>query len=126
VLDEYGGVTGLVTLEDLIEEIVGNIQDEFDDEQELQIERVDAATIIVDARVHIDDLNELYGYDLPEDEDFDTIGGFIFSELERIPQSNDTFTWRHLNFTVGEADKRRIVKLKIHQSSPVPETVEEA
>lgn len=125
VLDEYGGVTGLVTMEDLLEEIVGNIDDEFDEAQQEQIEVVDEATINVDARMHIDDLNELYGYDLPEDEDFDTIGGFVFSELGRIPQTDSTFDWRHLKITVLEADKRKIVKLQIHQERPAVEVSEE-
>ncbi|MEZ6058639.1 MAG: hemolysin family protein [Planctomycetaceae bacterium] len=126
VLDEYGGVTGLVTMEDLLEEIVGNIDDEFDEAQQEQIEVVDEATINVDARMHLDDLNELYGYDLPEDEDFDTIGGFVFSELGRIPQVGSNFTWRHLDIKVLEADKRKIVKLQIHQERPAVEVMEES
>ena len=114
VLDEYGGVTGLVTLEDLLEEIVGSIEDEFDEQPEEQIQRLDEDTIEVDARVHVDDLNEQFGFELPEDGDFDTVGGFVFSELGRIPVSGEEFRWRDLDFTVLEADKRRIVKLRIH------------
>lgn len=125
VLDEYGGVTGLVTLEDLLEEIVGSIEDEFDDQPEVQIHKVDEDTIDVDARVHVDDLNESFAFSLPEDEDFDTVGGFVFSELGRIPAVGETFRWRDLDFTVLDGDKRRIIKLRIHQDRTAVETVEE-
>ncbi len=124
VLDEYGGVTGLVTMEDLLEEIVGEIEDEFDEKQTEKIQEIDPSTIEVDARVHLDDLNELYNYDLPESDDFDTIGGFVFSELGRIPRSGDEFRWKWLVFTILEADKRRIIKLRIHHNRNAVETVE--
>lgn len=113
VLDEYGGVTGLVTMEDILEEIVGDIQDEFDEAREEQIHPVDDVTVDVDARVHLDDLNERFGYELPEDSDFDTVGGFAFSELGRIPETGESFTWRNLRFTVLDADKRKIIMLRI-------------
>lgn len=125
VLDEYGGVTGLVTLEDLLEEIVGSIEDEFDERPEAQIHRVDDDTIDVDGRVHVDELNAEFSFDLPEDEDFDTVGGFVFSELGRIPASGEQFRWRDLDFTVLEADKRRIIKLRIHHDRSPVEAVEE-
>lgn len=113
VLDEYGGVTGLVTMEDILEEIVGDIQDEFDEAQEEQIRHVDESTVDVDGRVHLDDLNERFGYDLPEDADFDTVGGFAFSELGRVPEPGESFTWRNLRITILEADKRKIIMLRI-------------
>lgn len=125
VLDEYGGVTGLVTLEDLLEEIVGSIEDEFDDQPEQQIHEIDEDTIDVDARVHVDDLNETYSFTLPEDDDFDTVGGFVFSELGRIPVEGENFRWRDLAFTVLAADKRRIIKLRIHHDRTAVEAVEE-
>ena len=125
VLDEYGGVTGLVTLEDLLEEIVGSIEDEFDEQPQEQIQNVDEDTIDVDARVHVDDLNDVYSYDLPEDEDFDTVGGFVFSELGHVPVVGEQFRWRALDFTVLEADKRRIIKLRIHHDRTALEAVED-
>jgi CBS domain containing-hemolysin-like protein len=113
VLDEYGGVTGLVTMEDILEEIVGDIEDEFDDARQEQIQRIDDNTTEVDARMRIDDLNDLLDFALPDDADFDTVGGFVFSELGRVPEQGETFTWRNLRFSVLEADRRRIVKLRI-------------
>jgi len=113
VLDEYGGVTGLVTMEDILEEIVGDIEDEFDDARAEQIQRIDDDTTEVDARMRIDDLNDLLDFALPDEADFDTVGGFVFSEMGRIPETGETFTWRNLRFNVLEADKRKIVKLRI-------------
>jgi CBS domain containing-hemolysin-like protein len=125
-LDEYGGVAGLVTMEDILEEIEGDIQDEFDEAREEQIRHVDETTIEVDARVHLDDLNEHFGYELPEDADFDTVGGFAFSELGRIPDSGESFAWRNLRFTVLEADKRKIIMLRIQTDQSLVPASEEA
>jgi CBS domain containing-hemolysin-like protein len=126
VLDEYGGVAGVVTMEDLLEEIVGDIDDEYDDTEPDPIERISPTVNELDARVHIDDLVEEFDYDLPEDRDrdYDTIGGFVVAHLGRIPEQNESFTWRDLKVTVLESDERRVVKIRIehddsqtHQSS---------
>ena len=123
VLDEYGGVLGLVTMEDILEEIVGEIEDEHDQEEEEPVHQVNEWVTEVDARVHLDDLNEEFNYDLPEDEDYDTIGGFVFSKLGHIPEVGETLTWQTLRMTVLEADKRRVVKLRIEvDRSLVPST----
>lgn len=115
VLDEYGGVAGLVTMEDLLEEIVGEIVDEYDDEATDPIQRVSDSVTEVDARVHIDDLVEEFNYDLPLDRDYDTIGGFVFSHLGRIPRPDESFSWSNLRFTVLDADQRKLIKLRIER-----------
>ena len=85
VLDEYGGVSGLVTIEDVLEEIVGEIDDEYDQKSEAEIRKIDDDTCEALGRAHVDEINALMGFDLPEDDDFDTIGGFVFAEFGRVP-----------------------------------------
>lgn len=120
VLDEYGGVSGLVTLEDILEEIVGDIVDEHDPIVEMEdIRRLDENTFDVLGRVHIDELNEQLGLDLPEDDDFDTIAGLIFSALGHVPTSGETLVYgteTPLRFTVLEATKRRIDLVRIERN----------
>lgn len=114
VLDEYGGVAGLVTMEDILEEIVGEIVDEYDDEEEDPINEISQNIVEVDARVHIDDLIEDYGFDdLPEERDYDTIGGFVFSHLGRIPQPDETFEFGRLRVHVLDANERRVLKVRL-------------
>ncbi len=113
VIDEYGGVAGLVTMEDVLEEIVGDIVDEFDEEEEQMIFELSKDVIQVDARVHIDDLNEQFDYGLPEEKDFDTIGGFVITQVGKVPQVGDTLTWQQLRIDVLESDERKVSKLRI-------------
>lgn len=114
VLDEYGGVAGLVTLEDVLEEIVGEIEDEYD-EQEIPEDFKELAPGVAEvaARVHIDEVNERLGLHLPEEADYDTMGGFVFSELGHVPVPGETLLWNNLRVTVLEATRRRIERVRI-------------
>jgi len=113
VLDEYGGTSGLVTIEDVVEEIVGEIVDEHEPEPPASIRRVEDRTFEVEARVHIDELNDELGVDLPEDDDFETVGGFVLSRLGYIPKAGESLEHDGLRITVLEAEERRITRLKI-------------
>jgi len=113
VLDEYGGTAGLVTIEDVVEEIVGEIVDEYEPEPAQPIRRVGQRAFQVEARVHIDQLNEALDLHLPEDEDYETIGGFVLSRLGYIPKAGEALEHDGLAITVLEADQRRILRLRI-------------
>ena len=116
VLDEYGGVSGLVTIEDILEEIVGEIVDEYDDEVAQEIERIDVDTCEALGRTHVDEINEVMKLQLPEEGDFDTIGGFVFTELGRVPLPGETLVWQdQVRIQVLEASKRRIDRVRIER-----------
>ncbi|OJV64992.1 MAG: hemolysin [Clostridiales bacterium 38-18] len=112
VLDEYGGTAGIVTMEDLIEEIVGDIRDEYDD-HEKDIEVIKEDEYVVEGSTRIDELNEMIGVHI-ESEDFDTIGGFIVGEFGYIPEVNEIIEYDGIRFVVEEVDRNRIEKLRIH------------
>jgi CBS domain containing-hemolysin-like protein len=113
VLDEYGGVSGLVTMEDVLEEIVGEIVDEYDMDLVDGIKTLDECTAEVLGRVHIDEINERLELELPDDGDFDTIAGFVFSELGHMPIEGDQLKWNNVHITVLEATARRIERVRI-------------
>lgn len=117
VLDEYGGTAGIVTLEDILEELVGEITDEYEETPAEPIKKIDDNTIEADARTYIDDLNDEFELDLPEDEDYDTVGGFVFSRLGYIPKANETFDYKNLKFTIASAEARRIRRIKIQKNA---------
>jgi putative hemolysin len=113
IVDEYGSVAGLVTIEDLVEEIVGDIQDEYDREENLY-ERVSQYEYVFDAKISIDEFNELMDADL-ENEGYDTLGGFLYAQLDKIPVAGDTITFKNLTFTVLTTRGRRITKVKVER-----------
>jgi CBS domain containing-hemolysin-like protein len=116
VLDEYGGVSGLVTIEDVLEEIVGEIDDEYDQESEDKIRKIDDDTCEALGQAHIDEINESMGFDLPEEEDFDTIGGFVFAEFGRVPSVGESITWQDsVRVTVLEASRRRVNRVRLER-----------
>ncbi len=119
VVDEYGGVAGLVTLEDLVEEIVGEIQDEYDHEEpEMTLEA--EGSYLFDARIPLDDVQELLNLPLPLDE-ADSLGGFVYNELGHIPVVGETLTYNGVAFSVVATDGRRIRKVRALAIPPSPE-----
>jgi CBS domain containing-hemolysin-like protein len=116
VLDEYGGVAGLVTIEDVLEEIVGEIVDEYDEEVIEELEQVGDKTWVALGRTHVDEINHSLDLDLPEDGDFDTIAGFVFTELGHVPKPGESFVWEgRVRFSVVEATRRRIERVQIER-----------
>jgi CBS domain containing-hemolysin-like protein len=113
VLDEYGGVSGLVTMEDVLEEIVGEIVDEYDPAHVEGVRELGPGVCEALGRVHIDEINERLGLGLPEDADYDTIGGFVFNELGHIPTTGEDLVWQNVRITVLDATRRRIERVRI-------------
>jgi CBS domain containing-hemolysin-like protein len=118
VLDEYGGTAGLITIEDILEELVGDIADEHDEPARPPIRRVGEKTAEVDARVRIEELNAALGLSLPEDEAYDTIAGYVFSKLGRIPSGGEMVKADGMHVTVLSATDRSIARLRVEVLDP--------
>ena len=114
VVDEYGSVAGLVTIEDLVEEIVGDIQDEYDHEEKLY-EPTGKDVYVFDAKISIDEFNDLMNMHL-ESEDYETLGGFLYAQLDKIPNVGDTITFEGWKFSVLGTRGRRITKVQVERS----------
>lgn len=113
IVDEHGGTAGLITLEDIIEEIVGGLQDEFEAiEAEKEVEIIDENTFVVSGYTDLDEVNELIGVDL-KSEEFNTIGGFLFGLFGHLPKTGEQLRYQNLRFLVLEMDGRKIEKIKI-------------
>ena len=113
-VDEYGGTAGVVTIEDLLEEIVGEIQDEHDESEETaRMTQLDDGTMEVEGRVSIYDLNEAFDSDLPEDEDYDTIAGLLFDRFGHIPVAGEKLDIDGIHLEVLDADDRRIHSVRL-------------
>ena len=113
VVDEYGGTAGIVTLEDIVEAIVGNIQDEYDDEDE-EISKINETTFTIDGMTNLEEVAELTGTELPEGS-YDTVAGFIIKELGLLPEEGKTYevNYKNLKLTVLSVDERRIDKVRV-------------
>ena len=115
VLDPYGGTAGIITIEDILEEIVGEIRDEYDDiGEEYEIKSLQGGEMILDAKAAIHDINKsLDETFLPESDDFDTIGGYIYTQISRIPVRGETIQLEKFDAHILHADDRSIIKIKL-------------
>lgn len=112
VVDEFGGTAGLVTLEDILEEIVGDIKDEYDIEEK-EIEQVDSKIYIVKGKVEIEKINSQMGVDIPVEEDVNTIGGIVMAIAGKVPKSGEIIKLGNIQFTVLKSDEKKIERIKI-------------
>ena len=121
VIDEYGGIAGLITIEDVLEEIVGEIEDETDIEEEQPISKSGDNEYVVEALTPIEDFNEYFGT-LFSDEEFDTIGGLVINAFGQLPSANQSIRLDQFEFTVIDADERRLNTLAVKPASPADTT----
>ncbi len=117
VVDEFGTFTGLVTIEDVLEQIVGEIQDEYDLEEKA-IQKVSETVFLVDASINLRDLADDYGIVLPRGAGYETVAGFVLSELGSIPRGGESFAFEGRRYTVVEMDGRRIAKIRVEKLTP--------
>lgn len=115
VLDEYGGTAGLITVEDVVEEIVGEIDDEYDLTEPALMQRIDEQTSEVDGRMYVDDLNDAMDLNIPDDRDYTTVAGMVFSELGYVPSPGEKLDAFGAKFTVLAADNRKITRLRVER-----------
>jgi len=113
VLDEYGGTAGIVTIEDILEEIVGEIADEHEQATGVDVVPIGRDQATVDGRTHVDDLNKALDLDVPEGEEYETVGGLLFTMMGRVPEQGEQFDMNGVRFTILEADERRINRVKV-------------
>jgi putative hemolysin len=115
VIDEFGGTAGIITMEDILEEIVGEIHDEYDEEVK-DVESAADGTFVVNARMSIHDFNERFSIELPQSDEYDTIGGFLHKHTGRIPELNEEVRYENVVFTVVKKSQRRIRLVRVHKN----------
>ena len=117
MLDEYGGTSGIICIEDIVEELFGEIEDEHDDEEELIEQVIDEETYIFSARLDVEYINETYKLEIPESDSYGTLGGFIVNFTTEIPQQGDKIVIENFHFTIVEATNTKIelVKMEIKE-----------
>jgi len=113
VLDEYGATAGLITMEDMLEEIVGEIRDEYDEDEEDLVKKLNAKEFAVDAAMKLDDLNDQIGFHL-ESEDYDSIGGFVIGLLDHLPEEGEEVVFENLRLVVEKVERNRIETIHIY------------
>jgi CBS domain containing-hemolysin-like protein len=121
VLDEHGGVAGVISLRDILEQLVGDLSDEFDGDDEPEVQKVREGRWLVDGQIHVDRFNDELGVELPEG-DYVTLAGFLLSRADEIPGEGDDILWGDWRFKVQSMDKRRISEVIVEQ---LPETAVE-
>ena len=118
VVDEHGGMSGIVTLEDIVEEIMGEIQDEYDQDEKQEVIEISENRYDVYAKINIRELESFLDVELPDDDDFDTLGGFVLSLKGSFPSKGEVIIYKNLSILVKEIKKRRIIRLEIIKKIP--------
>jgi len=121
VVDEYGGTSGLITLEDLLEEIVGEIRDEYDTAEEEPLRLLNETEALVDARYPMEELNDRLSLGIEESDDYDSVGGYVFATVGGIPERGTTFNANGVKWTVEDIDGQRIGRLRLKADNPWPD-----
>lgn len=120
VVDEYGGTAGVVSIEDILEQIVGEIQDEFDEEDPIKMKKLGENLYSLSAKTSIWEVNELLEINIPESEDYDSLGGFICDIVGEIPLKNRVIEWENLIFKVLDASKQQVLMVQVQIINPLP------
>lgn len=123
IVDEFGGTSGLITLEDILEEIVGDVQDEFDTDEEADIIKISDDEYIANAIMRIDEFAKYFNKEIPEDEDVETLAGIILKRLDRMAEVNDSVEFEDFILTVTEIDGTRIVKIRVNKKPEIAEEI---
>lgn len=116
VVDEYGGTAGIVTLTDVLEELVGEIHDEYKEDEE-PVRELEPGLYEVQAGLHVSEVNEALGLEIPEEEDYETLGGFVLAELGRLPSEGESFHHDNVTYSISEASDRRVLKVRVQRSA---------